>query len=177
MKAKILFMSKALVYLLILLLFTNCYVPSAVYKEVNEYDPYTKSDIIRQRDNGIMGTMNECNACWFYFDIIYNKVEDTYSMFISYSGDNWLFINQVIFLLDGENLTFPFKGDRDVGYDVYEWDSIMISKENINKIINAKEVSCRLSGKYSFDLSSNDMKSIRKNWKNFAEGSLKQYLQ
>ncbi len=97
-----------------------------------------------------------------HVSFIYNKIEDTYSMFISYSGNHWLFINQVIFLIDGENITFPFKGDRDVGYDVYEWDSIMISKESINKIINAKEVSCRLSGKHPFDLSSNDMKELEK---------------
>ena len=156
-------MKKTLYLILIVLILSaiSCYVPSVIYKEVEESDPYVKTDILRQKDNGIMGFMKECNACWFYFDIIYDKVGKSFHMYISYTGDDWLFINKVMFLVDG---------------DVYEWDTINISKQNLKKIVNAQNISCRLSGKYYFELTSGDMKPIQAKWKQFTNGKLKQYL-
>lgn len=171
---------KKILYLILIVLTLSaisCYVPSVTYKEVEESDPYVKTDILRQKDNGIMGFMKECNACWFYFDIIYDKVGKSFHMYISYTGDDWLFINKVMFLVDGDVIEFPFGGDRDFGYgDVYEWDTINISKQNLKKIVNAQNISCRLSGKYYFELTSGDMKPIQAKWKQFTNGKLKQYL-
>ena len=155
----------------------SCYVPSVNYKEVDEFDPYEKTDILKQVDNGIMSFMKECNVCWFYFDIIYDKAGKNFNMYISSSGDDWLFINKVIFLADGDVIELPFGGNIDLGYgDVYEWDTINISKQNLKKIVNAQNISCRLSGKYYYELKNNDMKPIQEKWKQFTNGKLKQYL-
>ena len=155
----------------------SCYVPSVNYKEVDEFDPYEKTDILKQVDNGIMSFMKECNVCWFYFDIIYDKAGKNFNMYISSSGDDWLFINKVMFLADGDVIELPFGGNIDLGYgDVYEWDTINISKQNLKKIVNAQNVSCRLSGNYYYELKNNDMKPIQEIWKQFTNGKLKQYL-
>ena len=98
-------------------------------------------------------------------------------MYISSSGDDWLFINKVMFLADGDVIELPFGGNIDLGYgDVYEWDTINISKQNLKKIVNAQNVSCRLSGNYYYELKNNDMKPIQEKWKQFTNGKLKQYL-
>lgn len=170
-------MRQIIMIIVTVLILSGCYTPSVAYKEVSENDKYENTEIIRQRENGIMGTMNECNACWFYFDIIYDKVGDSYYMYISYSGDDWLFIERAIFLVDGETIILPFSGDLDLGYgDVYEWATVKITKDNLKKLVYGNNVSCRLSGKYYYELSNSDLKTIRSNWKKFADGMISQYI-
>mgnify|MGYP000282959930 CR=1 FL=1 len=80
-------------------------------------------------------------------------------------------------IVDGDVIELPFGGNIDLGYgDVYEWDTINISKQNLKKIVNAQNVSCRLSGNYYYELKNNDMKPIQEKWKQFTNGKLKQYL-
>jgi len=162
----------------ILLLILGCYVPSATYKEVEERDEFANTHIIRQKDNGIMGSFTECNGCWFYFDIVYDIPFNIYNIAIQYDGDDWLFINQIIFLADGDRIVLPFKGQTDVygGGRVIEADGVNIKKEDLLKIVNATELSCRLSGKYYYDIDNKAIKPIQNRWKQFTEGMLKPYM-
>ena len=60
---------KKILYLILIVLTLSaisCYVPSVTYKEVEESDPYVKTDILRQKDNGIMGFMKELFMRFFH---------------------------------------------------------------------------------------------------------------
>ena len=155
----------------------GCYTQSLVYKEVEEKDAFAQTHIIRQKDNGIVGMFTECNGCIIDFDIVYDKINNYFFLSVFYNGSDWLFIDQIIFLADKNRITLPFEGDSDFyGGSVSEWAVISISKSELLSLVNAKDISCRFSGKYSLDLNSNALKSVQKRWKQFVNGKLKSYM-
>ena len=98
-------------------------------------------------------------------------------LYVSNIGSDWLFIDQIIFLADEKRIILSFNGDRDFyGSTVSEWAAISLSKWDLLSLVNAKDISCRFSGKYSLDLNSNALKSVQKRWKQFVNGKLKPFI-
>lgn len=74
-----------------------------------------------------------------------------YRLRISYKSDDWLFMNEAIFLCDGKKYILSLTdADRDNdGGEIYEyWDKPVnnYSKKIIEAIVNAKEVKMRYNG-------------------------------
>ena len=91
-----------------------------------------------------------------------------------YSAENWLFIQYMIFNIDGENITITPDMKTDCGYGgtIWEWCDELVKNNNINginkdfikKIANAKSVKVKMVGsKYSEirTLSAAQIKSIK----------------
>ena len=63
-------------------------------------------------------------------------------------------------------------------YNKY-WEKgyIEITKEQLLKIVNAKDVECKMVGtNYTLYLNSSDLKPIQKRWKYFVNGKLKPFI-
>jgi hypothetical protein len=75
---------------------------------------------------------------------------------VQYEDDDWLFIQNIIFNVDGENITFvPESVERDNGYGgrIWEWsdESASYNSSLVNKIANAKKVKLKLNGRQYYD--------------------------
>ena len=90
---------------------------------------------------------------------------------ISYSGSDWIFFDEIIFLIDGQTWTFAFDKlkDRDTevsGGSVAEWVNMGIDQYPFSfmaSIPDSKEAKVRMSGKYNKDrtITQNERKAIR----------------
>ena len=70
------------------------------------------------------------------------------SFVFSYVGGFWLFIEEIIFLIDDEKIPFTSQSSRSVvGGKVIETAVISLNDEFINKFSKADSISVRLSGK------------------------------
>lgn len=91
-------------------------------------------------------------------------------IYICYSGEDWIFFDKVIILIDGDPFELPFeeytnKKTEVVSGGVYEWIDIQGDEYQIllNRIIMAETVKIKLSGKYSYSwkLSSTEKQGIK----------------
>lgn len=91
-------------------------------------------------------------------------------IYVCYSGDDWIFFDRVIFLVDGKPIELHFdqfnhKSTEVVSGGVYEWVDVPGIDYDIllSKIIMADNVKIKLSGKYSnsWTLSKSEIANIK----------------
>ena len=96
------------------------------------------------------------NAYYCYFQINKDKSVSNFRFVIQYEADDWLFIRDCVFNIDGENIRFtPTKMARDnASGRIWEWcdESVSGETENlIRKIASAKTVKVKLNGDKYYD--------------------------
>ncbi len=84
---------------------------------------------------------------------------------VQYEADDWLFIQNMIFNVDGENITYvPYKMETDCGYGgrIWEWCDEQASSESdlVEKIANAKTVKIKLNGRQYYNTRTMSAKQI-----------------
>lgn len=113
------------------------------------------------------------NGVYCYFSKENGKVENFRFRF-QYFDDDWLFIKNMIFNIDGENITIVPDMETDCGDgDIWEWcDELVgtadsycdVSEDFIIKLSKAKSVKVKLNGRQYYDtrtLSQKQIKSIK----------------
>lgn len=115
------------------------------------------------------------NGVYCYFKLE-NGVASNFRFVYQYYADDWLFIKNMIFNIDGENnITIVPKMETDCGNGgmIWEWcDEFVSSKDNYNgideelikNIANAKSVKIKMNGKQYYDtrtLTAKQIKSIK----------------
>ncbi len=105
------------------------------------------------------------NGYCMYFSVE-NGVANNPRFLIQYEADDWLFIQNMIFNIDGENITFtPEKMERDNGNGgrIWEWfDEYAINLESlIRKISYAKSVKIKMVGRQYYDVKTMSSKQIK----------------
>ena len=88
---------------------------------------------------------------------------------IQYESDEWLFIDNIIFNIDGELETFyPYHMDTDCGYGgrIWEWcdESASANKSLVEKIANAEKVKVKFNGSQYYDtrsMTSSELKAFK----------------
>lgn len=92
------------------------------------------------------------NGTYCYFAKKGEKVENFRFVF-QYYADDWLFIESMIFNIDGENITISPSMDTDCGYGgkIWEWCDTQISLEFVEKLANAKSVKIKMNGSQYYD--------------------------
>lgn len=93
------------------------------------------------------------NACYFYFYIKDGKASNFRFRF-QYYDDDWLFIKNMIFRIDDENITISPDMERDNNSDIWEWCDVHFSEVGIpfiTKMANANSVKVRLNGRQYYD--------------------------
>lgn len=113
------------------------------------------------------------NGIYCYFAKKDNKA-CSFRFVFQYYSDNWLFIKNMVFNIDGENIKIiPNRMETDCNSMIWEWcdESVKsgntpysINEEFISKIANAKSVKVKLNGRQYYDtrtLSAAQIKSIK----------------
>ena len=105
------------------------------------------------------------NGYCMYFSVN-NGVASNHRFLIQYESDKWLFIKNMIFNIDGENITFtPEKMETDCGNGgrIWEWcDEYAGNLEPlIKKIAYAKSVKIKLVGKQYYNIKTMSQKQIQ----------------
>ena len=112
------------------------------------------------------------NGVYCYFSIK-DEVPENFRFVFQYYADEWLFIRNMIFNIDGENITISPKMDTDCGYGgmIWEWcdasvnnDYGSVNEEFIKKLANAKSVKVKMNGSQYYDtktLTAAQIKSIK----------------
>lgn len=104
------------------------------------------------------------NGYYMYFQK-YNSYGTTPRFRIQYESDSWLFIRQMIFNIDGENITFtPEKMETDCGNGgrIWEWcdEPANDLEPLISKIAYAKSVKIKMVGQQYYDVKTMTPKQI-----------------
>ena len=105
------------------------------------------------------------NGYCMYFSVN-NGIASNPRFLIQYESDKWLFIKNMIFNIDGENITFtPEKMETDCGNGgrIWEWcDEYAGNLEPlIKKIAYAKSVKIKLVGKQYYNIKTMSQKQIQ----------------
>ena len=111
------------------------------------------------------------NGVFCYF-ALKNGVAENFRFVFQYYADDWLFIRNMVFNIDGENTTIVPEMDTDCGNGgmIWEWCDESVGKygslnENfIKKLANAKSVKVKMNGSQYYDtktLSAAQIKSIK----------------
>lgn len=117
------------------------------------------------------------NGCYCYFQMNQDSTVSNFRFRFQYFADDWLFINKMIFNVDGENLTIYPDMDDDCGYGgIWEWCDVsvasnkdyhnddMVTEYFVEKLANAKSIKVKLIGKQYNNvktLSAQQIKSIK----------------
>ena len=85
---------------------------------------------------------------------------------VQYEAGDWLFIKNMIFNIDGENVQFiPDDMETDCGYGgrIWEWcdESSTYNQELIHKIVNAKSVKVKFNGRQYYDTKTMSAKELQ----------------
>ena len=111
------------------------------------------------------------NGVYCYF-VMYEGKPVTLRFRYQYYSDEWLFIESMIFNIDGENITIIPDMDTDCGDGgkIWEWcDEAVIGGNSVDekfiaKIANAKSVKVKMNGSQYYDtrvLTAEQIKSIK----------------
>lgn len=104
------------------------------------------------------------NGVFAYFELNDN-VATNFRFSVQYTSDDWLFIQQILFNVDGKHLTFiPQKMEHDNEDYIWEWfdEQITIADEPLIKAIaNAKTVKMKLQGKQYYNIRSLTQREIQ----------------
>ena len=104
------------------------------------------------------------NGVYLSFQKTANGSSTNLRFVIQYEDDDWLFIRNIIFNIDGENITFiPDDMQRDHDSRIWEWsdESAEYSMDLISKIANAKSVKLKLNGQQYYDTRSMSPSAIK----------------
>lgn len=113
------------------------------------------------------------NGVYCYFATENGKATSNYRFVYQYYADDWLFIKNMIFNIDGENITIVPEMETDCGNGgkIWEWcdvsvnhNSSGINEEFIKKIANATSVKVKMNGTQYYNtrtLSAAQIKSIK----------------
>lgn len=107
------------------------------------------------------------NGIFCYFLMI-DEEPLIFRLVFQYYSTEWLFIRNIIFNIDGENIVVTQDMERDCGYGGYIWEwfdaSYDCDMEFIEKLGNAKSVKLKLNGSQYYDtrtLTSKQIQSIK----------------
>lgn len=119
------------------------------------------------------------NGIYCYF-ATKNGSASNFRFVFQYYGGDWLFIQNMVFNIDGENIIIiPSNMETDCNLSIWEWcDELVqsgnatysINEEFISKIANAKSVKVKLNGRKYYDtrtLTSSQIKSIKDTYEYF----------
>lgn len=114
---------------------------------------------------------NNINKIFCYFELKGDKASN-FRFRIQYTGDDWLFIDQMIFKINNDRkiVFLPQEMKRDNNSTIWEWcDESIDSKYEflISAIANAKNVKVKFQGDQYYDvrtLSSEEIKYIKKTY-------------
>lgn len=108
------------------------------------------------------------NGVYLYFQIDKSGKPENLRFCIQYEDDDWLFIRNMIFNIDGENITFiPNKMETDCGNGgrIWEWTdepaSLSDNMDIINKIAQANSVKIKMNGRQYYDTRTMSTNSLR----------------
>lgn len=100
-------------------------------------------------------TYRNTNSFYCYFWINDYNYASNFRFVMQYEADSWLFIENCVFNIDGENYNYtPQKMERDNHSRIWEWFDDNISASNlylIRLIANAKSVKVKLNGRQYYD--------------------------
>ena len=121
-----------------------------VFKQ-DEFDEYGRTWVHSKTE----AKYRNQNAYYCYFQINSDKSVSNFRFVIQYESDDWLFIENCIFNIDGDNIRFtPSKMERDNDSRIWEWCDEKLhgsDVELIRKIATAKSVKVKLNGKQYYD--------------------------
>lgn len=97
-----------------------------------------------------------CNSVHLYFQLSDNGVASNLRFSVHYEDDDWLFIRNIIFNIDGENEMFvPLDMETDCGNGgrIWEWcdESANLNSSLVQKIASAKKCKLKLNGSQYYD--------------------------
>lgn len=106
------------------------------------------------------------NSIHLYFQKDNNGHVSNLRFRVQYESGDWLFIKNMIFNIDGENMQFiPDDMETDCGYGgrIWEWcdESAAYNQELINKIANAKTVKVKFNGRQYYDTKTMSSKELQ----------------
>lgn len=117
----------------------------------------------------IMPKYRNSNSFYCYFWMSDNNIASNLRFVMQYEADDWLFIKDCVFNIDGYNYTYiPRKMERDHDSRIWEWFDDPVDMDNINlvrKIANAKSVKVKLNGRQYYDtrtIKPKEISSIKK---------------
>lgn len=109
------------------------------------------------------------NAVYCCFLINNDKTVYNMRFVLQYEADSWLFIENCVFNIDGNNITYtPYKVEHDNNSRIWEWFDELVDNHNISivrKIANAKNVKIKLNGRQYYDtrtVKAKDIASMKK---------------
>ena len=116
------------------------------------------------------------NAFYCYFWLSSNNLPSNMRFVMQYEDDDWLFIKNCVFNVDGENITYvPDKMEHDNHSRIWEWFDDQVDSDNIyliRKIANAKTVKVKLNGTQYYDtrtIKAKEIASIKKTLEKYEE--------
>jgi hypothetical protein len=90
------------------------------------------------------------NGIYLYFDVNSEDQAENLRFVIQYFATDWLFIQKVVFLIDGKTFEYaPGIWKRDNNSDIWEYNDSMVNSESfliINKLISSKDAKIRFVG-------------------------------
>lgn len=99
----------------------------------------------------------DVNSVFAYFELN-NDVPKNFRFCVQYTADEWLFIQQIIFNVDGHNFTYtPHKMERDNKDYIWEWcdDAMSLTDEEMIKGLGyGKSVKMKLEGRQYYKVRS-----------------------
>ena len=106
------------------------------------------------------------NSIHLYFQKDNNGHASNLRFRVQYESGDWLFIKNMIFNIDGENMQFiPDDMETDCGYGgrIWEWcdESAAYNQELINKIANAKTVKVKFNGRQYYNTKTMSSKELQ----------------
>lgn len=106
------------------------------------------------------------NSIHLYFQKDKNNQASNLRFRVQYESGNWLFIRNMIFNIDGENITFvPDDMETDCGYGgrIWEWcdESASYNSDLVSKIANAKTVKVKFNGRQYYDTKTMSAKELQ----------------
>lgn len=103
----------------------------------------------------------DSNGVYCYFKLEDNKASNFRFVFQHYDND-WLFIKELIFNIDGENISIAPNMERDCGYGgkIWEWCdenvdygfNYNLNGDFIKKIANAKNIKVKMNGSQYYQI-------------------------
>ncbi|MEE1001676.1 MAG: hypothetical protein U0L37_06950 [Bacteroidales bacterium] len=114
------------------------------------------------------------NGCYCYFQMNQDSTVSNFRFVFQYFAADWLFIDRMIFNIDGENTTIIPDMNTDHDGNIWEWCDVSVDKYSstnesfILKLANAKSVKVKLIGDNNYykikTLSEQQIKSIKETY-------------
>lgn len=106
------------------------------------------------------------NSIYLYFQKDKEGRPSNLRFRVQYEAGSWLFINNMIFNVDGENITFtPTDMEKDCGYGgrIWEWCDELASSNQalVEKIYGAKTVKVKFNGRQYYDTKTMSAKELQ----------------